>query len=295
METITWFDKESGFTLDYSTPKEILEVMKTFKVRDDDVWVVTYPKSGTTWMQEIVSAVCADGDLESIKQTSLDDRVPFIDCVFSFDKRPRYMDLDEKTSRRLIKTHFPHQLIPPGVLKQTPKVIYVSRNPKDVIVSCFHFYNAFVLTAPKIKWDDFFQYFIKNEVPWGSWFDHNLYWWNRRHESHVMFVKFEEMKQDLTKIVRNVCEFLGRDLNEETISRITDHCSFSSMKTNPQTNKSDLMAKTADSSTGNKFAFMRKGNVGDWKNHFTVTQNEQFNKLYKEKLDGTDLTFDFVL
>ncbi|XP_071945153.1 sulfotransferase 1C2-like [Antedon mediterranea] len=297
METITWFHKESGFTLDYATSTEIIDAMKTFEVRDDDVWIVTYPKSGTTWMQEMVSAVSADGDLESISKKSLDDRIPFIDCIFPFDIRPRFQELEEAASPRFIKTHFPHQLIPQGVLTKNPKVIYVARNPKDVMVSCFHFYNAFVRNAPKVKWDEFFQHFITNNVPWGSWFDHNLYWWNRRHESHVMFVTFEEMKQDLVKVVSDVSKFLGKDLDKETIERIADHCSFGKMKKNPQANKSqNLMKDTVNGDTGNTVQFMRKGKVGDWKNQLTVAQNEIFNNLYKDKLQETDLNFDkFVL
>ncbi|XP_033126741.1 sulfotransferase 1C2-like isoform X2 [Anneissia japonica] len=291
METFARLDEESGFHLLLTTSKEIVDRMKTFKVRDDDVWVITYPKSGTTWMQEIVSAVCADGDLETINKTSLTERVPFIDCVFPFDKRPPYIDLEEMTSRRLIKTHFPHQLIPPGVLKQTPKVIYVARNPKDVIVSCFYFFNGFI-SEPKLKWDEFFQLFIKDEVPYGSWFNHNLYWWNRRHEAHVLFVTYEDMKKDLSNIVHQVSEFLGHVLNEETVARIVDHCSFSSMKKNPKVNKSeDVMLDSADSS-GKNIQFMRKGIVGEWKTHFTVAQCEQLDKLYKKRLQGTDLTLD---
>ena len=39
--------------------------------------------------------------------------------------------------------------------------------------------------------------------------------------------------------------------------------------------------------------FMRKGEIGDWKNYFTFSQNDFFDALYADKAKGTGLTFLF--
>ncbi|GFR80541.1 sulfotransferase [Elysia marginata] len=61
---------------------------------------------------------------------------------------------------------------------------------------------------------------------------------------------------------------------------IADHCSFECMKANPMTNHEDVYS--IDSSVS---PLLRKGTVGDWKNYFTVQQNEDFDRKYKEEME----------
>ena len=77
------------------------------------------------------------GSVKSAMTTNLDDRVPFIEFPC-----PGIAAIKQLPSPRIIKTHLPLQLLPPSVL-QTPsvKIIYVTRNPRDVAVSLYHFMN----------------------------------------------------------------------------------------------------------------------------------------------------------
>ena len=61
------------------------------------------------------------------------------------------------------------------------------------------------------------------------------------------------------------------------------------MKANPATNK----LETNNLRKANTSKFMRKGEVGDWKNYFTDEQNEEFDKQYAEKMEGSGLEFDW--
>ncbi|KAF4533008.1 hypothetical protein B566_EDAN000698 [Ephemera danica] len=53
-----------------------------FEIRPDDIWVSTFPRSGTTLMQEIVWLIANDFDYETASKTSLNSRFPFIDLSF---------------------------------------------------------------------------------------------------------------------------------------------------------------------------------------------------------------------
>ena len=61
------------------------------------------------------------------------------------------------------------------------------------------------------------------------------------------------------------------------------------MRENPATNK----IETDNRRKQNSSKFMRKGEVGDWKNYFTDKQNEEFDKQYAEKMKESGLEFQW--
>lgn len=117
-------------------PKLLSDVISNFQTRAEDVFVVTYPKSGTTWMQEIIWQIYNNGETTS---KNIFERVPFLE----FSTSPRlgeFADIAKVPSPRLIKSHLPYSIIPKGSSDGTKcKYIYIARNPKDVAVSYFHF------------------------------------------------------------------------------------------------------------------------------------------------------------
>uniref|UniRef100_A0A8C4R6B2 Sulfotransferase n=1 Tax=Eptatretus burgeri TaxID=7764 RepID=A0A8C4R6B2_EPTBU len=149
------------------------------------------------------------------------------------------------------------------------QVIYVMRNPKDTLVSFYYFHNMVkCLDTPK-DFQDFLEKFINGQVFIGSWFEHVRGWQENNHPN-MLWLTYEEMKKDLPAVVWKICKFVGKHLTEEQVLEVVKHSSFKAMKANPSVNKEDLDS-VFDLTKGK---FMRKGKVGDWKNHFTVAQNE---------------------
>ncbi len=105
-----------------------------------------------------------------------------------------------------------------------------------------------------------------------------------------MFVKYEDMKQDLKGVISQVAEFIGYDLDQATIDKIYDQTTFKSMKTNPNTNftTNSIFKRRAVCQE-----FIRKGIVGDWMTMFTVAQSEMFDEKYLRVMKGSGLQFDF--
>ncbi|NXU51070.1 ST1D1 Sulfotransferase, partial [Turnix velox] len=262
--------------------------VKAFQARPDDLLVATYPKSGTTWLSEILDMIYHDGDVEKCRRDSIVNRVPFLEL-----KSPLIPSgvekLEKMPSPRLVKTHLPVQLLPTSFWDKNCKVIYMARNAKDVVISYYYFYQMAKIHPDPGTLPDFLNTFMAGKVAYGSWYDHVRGWWDKRHEKQILYLFYEDMKKNPRQELQKILKFLGKEMSEETVERILHHTSFQEMKKNPAANYETVPTALMDH---NVSPFLRKGISGDWKNHFTVAQNELFNQHYKEHMAGTDLCFE---
>ncbi|XP_021073907.1 sulfotransferase 1C2-like [Mus pahari] len=261
--------------------------IQTFKAKPDDLFICTYPKSGTTWIQEIVDMIEQNGDVEKCRQAITQHRPPYIEWA----RPPQSSGVDkanEMPAPRILRTHLPTQLLPPSFWTNNCKFLYVARNAKDCMVSYYHFYRMSQVLPEPGTWDEYFETFINGKVSWGSWFDHVKGWWEIRDRYQILFLFYEDMKRDPKHEIQKVMQFMGKNLDEDVVDKIVQGTSFEKMKNNPMTNRSTVPKSILDQSIS---PFMRKGMVGDWKNHFTVAQNERFDEIYKQKMGTTSLNF----
>lgn len=164
----------------------------------------------------------------------------------------------------------------------------MARNPKDVLVSYYHFHKyAAMLETPK-DFNDFFEKFMEGKVFGNCWFEHIKTWYANRDNMNFLYITYEEMIKDLRSVVERMCRFLGKDLTEEQMASVVEHSTFRTMKQNPQANYKTMPDSLLDH---NKGTFMRKGTIGDWKNHFTVAQSERFDSVFQEKMRDLPLSF----
>ncbi|KAJ9594236.1 hypothetical protein L9F63_014396, partial [Diploptera punctata] len=169
--------------------------IRRFTVRKDDVWVVTYPKCGTTWTQEMVWLLLNNLDYETAKKVPLTTRSPFFEfgCLFSNGGADTLNDAENLESPRIIKSHLNLELLPEQLLTVKPKIIYVAREAKDSAVSYFHHHRLmFVYTGTL---DDFVDAYTAGIVLNGGQWNHVLEFWKIRHEPNILFNTFEEMKK----------------------------------------------------------------------------------------------------
>ena len=214
--------------------------------------------------------------------------VPWIECEIEglSVKNP-----DQIPSRRIFKSHNPYHMMAGGLPHTSPaKYVYIARNPKDVAVSYFYHMRAVAVMEYSETWENFYKLFVSGNVGFGLWFDHVLEWWKHRDAENILFLKYEDMKKDHRGAVKKIASFMGYDLKEEVIDTITEKTTFQSMKANPATNFE--WPETYDR-VPDEQPFMRKGEVGDWTNHFTSEQNAEFDAVYAEKMKGSGLDFDF--
>ncbi|XP_034553802.1 sulfotransferase family 2, cytosolic sulfotransferase 3 [Notolabrus celidotus] len=265
---------------------ESLRFAQDFTFKDDDVVAVVYPKSGTVWMQEILPLVLNGGDLTPIHTVPNWDRVPWLE-----EKRLEVV-VDKLASPRPMVSHLPYHLMPPSFLTSKAKVIYVMRNPRDVMVSSYFFHQMAGFLPDPGTFDEFMNSFLEGKVMFGKWTDHVKSWKHTELGDRIMYITYEEMVQDLPAALRRMSDFLGRDLSEETIQKITEHCSFKTMKDNVMSNFSLVPKVYLDN---DKSPFLRKGVIGDWKNHFSSEQLAKFTSVIDKDLEKESFTLPWSL
>ncbi|XP_076866848.1 sulfotransferase 2B1-like [Brachyhypopomus gauderio] len=259
-----------------------LNYFKAFKIQEDDIFITTYPKSGTTWMQEIIPLILSGGDFTPVQTIPNWERVPWVE-----EKRAAQL-IDKLGSPRALASHMPYHLMPSTFFSSKAKIIYVTRNPKDVLVSSFHFHRMASFLDDPGTFEEFAEKFLAGQVFFGKWTDHVKSWRNPEIGDRILYITYEEMIQDLRGAIGRILCFLGRQLSADALDRVTEHCQFKNMKQNTMSNYSLVPKHLMDSS---KSHFFRKGNVGDWKNHFSPELEMKFNAAIHEEMKETGINF----
>jgi peroxiredoxin len=253
----------------------VRSALGAFVPRPDDVFIVTYPRSGTTWVQMILYQLTTDGKMD----------FPHITTVCPWFERTLKdgTAYDALPAPRVFKSHLSYRKIPKGPCKY----IYVARDGKDVAVSYFHFYTTHM--GFKGSFDEFFERFLKGEVQYGSWFRHVHRWWERRDDPNVLFLYYEELAADLPACLRRIAAFCGLEIAPERWPGILERCSFAFMKQH-QSQFDPLQAMLYEQGF-QPHAFLRQGQAGAWRAQLSPRQARRFDRTFTKRLGDTGLDF----
>ncbi|CAG2175816.1 unnamed protein product [Oppiella nova] len=276
------FDVEYERYVPKSFPKDLIQQAVNYKPMDNDVFIVSYPKCGTTWTQQILYLLLNDG-VPPNKTILFSKSIPFLELCAPEAPRDR-----DRHLIRGFKTHLPSHLAP---YDKCAKYIYC-----DFPLLPCHDFNGF------------FKLFMSGQTGYGDYFDHLMGWYERhRHSDNVLIVHFEDLKADLEAEVKRIARFISDDSYERLVSHKTfaenvlKFSTFDFMKTSTNEHMKQFFEMSVNDMErddqildGFKDAFrgiktektvniapevnhIRKGIVGDFRTHFTAQQNKAMN------------------
>ncbi|XP_042556319.1 sulfotransferase 2A1-like [Dipodomys spectabilis] len=258
-------------------PEVIKAAHEELVLKGENIITVTYPKSGTHWVIEVLSLIHSKGDPNWIRSVPTYVRSPWIETASG-----NRCTVERKEGPPLISSHLPIQLFPKSFFTSKAKMIYVIRNPKDVLISGYYFWRFTNLAKKPESLEQYFEWFLQGHVPYGSWFDHVRGWMSMRKKENMLVLSYEQMKKDPRSMVERICEFLGKALEPGELDLVLENSSFQAMKENKMSNLPCIPEELVPAG----FKINRKGIKGDWKNHFTPAQTQAFEETFREKMAG---------
>lgn len=267
-------------------------IWNDFRFRDDDIVISTYAKSGTTWMQQIVSQLLFPGEagLEVAEMSPwMDLRVP--------PKEVKLLAVEAQAHRRFMKTHLPVDAL---VFSEKAKYIYIGRDGRDIVWSLYNhhtnaneaWYDALNNTPGRVgppiepPCASIAQYFDewleKDGYPFWSLWENVGTWWSIRNLPNVHMVHFANLKADMPGEIRRIAGFLDIPINVSKWEQVLLHCSFDYMKANA-TQSVPVGGAFWD---GGAETFIHKGTNERWRE---VLSNQQVNQYEERALEELGL------
>jgi aryl sulfotransferase len=282
---------------------------RAFRPRPGDIVVATYPKSGTTWTQRILSLLI----FRSEEPIALDRVFPW----WEVNRRPVEGVVDEfeaQRHRRSVKTHVPFDGIPH---LDKVKYIHVARDGRDVCMSYHHHCTGFLPEAlarmdavglaepalrrpyPRVDPDPsvhFHNWLTIGAVagendgtPYLSYFAYERSFWDARALSNLLFVHYDDLQADLTGEMRRIADFIEIDISDAELSRIAGSATFESMRKDAAM----LIPNIAKNFEGGALRLMNKGQSGRWRGIYDEADVALFDRKLREAVP--DVYADWLL
>lgn len=255
-------------------------------------WVASYPKSGSTWVRLLLSAVYSQTVCEV--KGGMDIGPYFFGCVSpvpienltpgqQYQMRPAalfHMAMRHGPVPSIIKTHHLNGSFM-GVPLFSPqwvrRVIHVVRDPRDVLPSfAAHSQQSLETTAEQMGEKGAHQPDQeRGHTQLGDWSTHTMSWLEAEERLpdapqdeeplRVLTVQFEELKADTAGTTRKMVDFLGYvDVTDAQIERAVEATDFDRLSEAEQKAREEYGAGFPERAREDQ-TFFRKGKSGGWR------------------------------
>lgn len=240
--------------------------------------ITSFPKSGNTWMRFIIYDLLFNDHDKIIENSSEIDQ--FIPDTHMQKKNQLILDSRLKNKEVFVKTHSSYSqmsALPIG------KIILIIRNPLDVLVSLFNFYE--IEKKDKSEMIDFFctyqtlPFLKKAKLP--NWQEHIESWINSGKKHHI--VKYSDLIDDFDNQIKYLCNFLDIEITNKKIDLVKRNTSFYNLKKiEIRERKENIAGFFSGSMSGKKTYFMNKGGYGNYKSLFNSSEILKLENSFKK-------------
>jgi hypothetical protein len=297
----------------FARESTIQDMQEKFELQEDDIVIATYPKCGTTWMQQIVLTLLFEGDKSKVVEPM--HQSPWMEAVVCMKaigmpsdvhgelrSREELSAWDGSTrfgkgpGRRVFKTHAPVHLAPwvggtSSLSKSKAKVIVVARNPKDACVSLFHHSRDMPPCAYKGDFEHFVtSLFLQGKVQSGCFWEWHAAWWNiSQSNPNILWITYEEMKADTIQCIRRIGSFLGTSVSDDVVKQVAGASSFDAMKASFE----DANKKRKEEGKQVKENHIRQGAKGTWSKMLNGPLLDKFEDRHRSQMSALEIPFEF--
>lgn len=231
---------------------------RSLRILPDDVFVVSYPKSGNTWTRFLLGNLM----FPDIPVTfgNIRKLVPYLETTprRHFDRTPR---------PRIIKSH---ECFDP----RYPKVICIVRDPRDIVISQYHFNRKIRVISDDLPMETFLKHFLAGEAcPYGSWGENVMTWLTTRDgDPRFLLLRYEDMLAGTADELARVAEFLKLSVSSQQIANAVERSSADRMR------KLEMVradTKVVFKGSRDDVAFVRAAVSGGWRKDLPMPMVEK--------------------
>ncbi len=223
--------------------------------------------------------VCNGADVEDVNSRPLRESVHFLEMLQN-EPDPVHQ------CPRVFVTHLAEKILAGAIRRGRPKVIITMRNPKDTLVSFFHWHRNMPFLAYPGAWNDFFELYRQKELYYGDYFQYNVSWWEYRNDENFLFLRYEDMRRDRRSAVERIAQHCHVTMTSEQVDRIVANTGFATMRSSHAIKSSfDIFGVPINK-------VLRKGAVGEWREVFSTEQSDYVDAQCENLLHPLGLKFD---
>ena len=233
--------------------KELLEgkaAGRMADVRDDDIFIVSYPKSGNTWTRFLI------GNLISPAGVSFRNIEKIIPDIYQHTQR----ELSRIESPRVLKSH---EYFDP----RYRKIIHIIRDPRAVAISYWHHRIKFREIDETCSIEDFVDWFVTRGNQHGTWASNTESWLDaRENDRNYLLIRYEDMISSPEEELQKIVSHMNLSVTDEIISNAISNSSFDKMRSMEQEQSNEWGPLHY---TRRDLSFVRKGSADSWEKELT--------------------------
>jgi len=228
-------------------------------IRDDAVFLVSYPRSGNTWVRFLLANLLSYPGRRPVDFYSIHQIIPDLEI------REHREIIEALSSPRIIKSHASYR-------PDFPRVIYLVRDGRDVYVSYYDFLTKQGLFSGSLA--DLLA--GADDLPYGSWHSHVESWLRNNSDASLLLVRYEDLLRNTQRELKRMAEYVSLEVTDQQIDWAVKHSSFKKMR---------RLEETKGRPYGKRgHRFVRSGRAGGWMEHFDERCKEIFKSSAGEML-----------